>query len=112
YQSFVQGTTGKLFPYDDPSSQQPDAFIHNLYDDTFKQDWESMTEDRRKASAVGGALVWTGPNVTRFVAGYLSHKPHVVVSAPSPVAGTYSVGTAAFGAAVGSDINGSVVASL
>src|SRR5207248_1304819 len=68
----------------------------------------SMSQARRAASAVGNALVWTGPNVTRFGAGYLVRRARLDVSAPSSVAGNYAIGTAEFGGDL-AGITGAVV---
>ena len=112
FQSFVDEETGEFFAADD-GSHLSDAFTHNLYDSSLGQDWASMDDAVRKASAIGGALAWTGPAVTRFAGSYMNTgRARLLVRGPSAAAGTYPVGTADFGRALGADVTGAAVQAL
>ncbi|MBL8115109.1 MAG: hypothetical protein JNK60_19655 [Acidobacteria bacterium] len=87
-----------------------DAYLRHLYDSAAGQDWESMTDASRRASAIGGALTWLGADATRFGAGFLAGLARLRVDAPSTAAGTYTqIGTASFGPPLGADVSGALV---
>ena len=61
--------------------------------------WDVMTNPERAASTLNTRkVVWTGANVTADAAAVLvSGTPQLAATAPASLAGTYLVGTAAFG---------------
>ncbi len=91
---------------------QPDAYLHHIYDTAQQQTWESMTLVRRKESAISGAISFIGPATTRFAGVTMRPRARVKVTAPAAVAGIYTIGTASFGAVLGADVSGSLVAAL
>jgi hypothetical protein len=79
---------------------QPGIYDRFAFDNTAGKTWVQMTDAERKASAVNPRqLVWIGANVTAGAPLVLvPGTPHMVVNAPSSIAGTYFAGTASFGA--------------
>ncbi|MFI5180625.1 MAG: PA domain-containing protein [Thermoanaerobaculia bacterium] len=92
---------------------QPDIFDAFTFDTTARKSWNEMATDaERKASAVNtGNLVFTGANTNAHAATVLSNNPSLLVSPPAAVAGSYTVGTAVFGAKLtNAGVTGTVVA--
>ena len=77
----------------------PSAYDNFVQDTTTGLLWNAMTDGERATSALNARrVVWDGANVTNQVSTVLTQgTPQLVVTAPSNVAGTYLVGTAAFG---------------
>lgn len=80
----------------------PDVYNRNLFDNTIGKFWPEMTTAERRASIPNGRnVVWTGANVTAAVPSRLAlGLPLLGISAPPSIAGSYDVGTAAFGGAL------------
>ena len=96
FSNVTSGTTGAFLggpPY------LPAAWDHFLLDTTTNKLWLDMTDAERAASALNSRkLVWTGANVTSSVPVVLAAGvPVLTVTAPGSIAGSYEVGTAAFG---------------
>ena len=93
FSTTTSGTTGA------PLVGFPSAYDAFAFDTTSGLPWDAMTNAERAASALNARkVVWDGPNVTGAVPSVLQQgTPELVVTAPSNVAGTYLVGTAAFG---------------
>jgi PA domain len=98
FQTFTSGSTGAQ------NSGFPSIWDDFLLDTTTGKTWTQMTAPERVTSALNTRkLVWNGANVTAAVPGVLAAgTPFLTVTAPAGVAGSYSVGTAAFGPALGS----------
>jgi hypothetical protein len=98
FQTYTSGTTGAQI------GGSPSIWDDFLYDVTAAKTWTAMTNAERVTSAVNSLkLVWTGANVTSAVPTVLAAgTPQLAVSSPPAAAGTYLVGTAAFGPAVSS----------
>lgn len=98
FQTFTNGSTGAL------NSGFPSIWDDFLLDTTTGKTWTQMTAPERVASALNSRkLVWNGPNVTGTVPTILqSGTPFLTVTSPPGAAGTYAVGTAAFGPALSS----------
>jgi hypothetical protein len=93
FSTTTSGTTGSYL------AGFPSAYDHFTLDTTTNLHWTQMTPAERAASAVNPRkVVWDGANVTAAVPGVLaSGTPELDVASPASVAGTYLVGTAAFG---------------
>ncbi len=90
----------------------PGVYDLYLHDDKTNKDWTAMTDAERALSMKNGRQVaWTGPNVTAGVPSVLSlGTPLLRINAPAGLAGIYPVGTASFGAALGSPgVTGDIV---
>lgn len=90
--------------------------IHELHtlDTTSGLRWDQMTDPQRRASGLNtNHLVWDG-NSTRLSANeVLGPVTTLTVSAPSPIAGNFDIGTAAFGPrADQSPLTGAIVAAI
>lgn len=98
FATFTNGSTGAL------ASGFPSIWDDFLLDTTTGKTWTQMTAPERVASALNSRkLVWNGPNVTGTVPTILqSGTPFLTVTSPPGAAGTYAVGTAAFGPALSS----------
>jgi hypothetical protein len=96
FQTFTDGQSGALF------FGFPTAYDHFAFDNTQGTWWDLMNDAQRAASALNTRnVVWDGPNVTAAVPSVLAPGvPQLTASAPGSVAGTYLVGTAAFGPAL------------
>ncbi len=109
FQSFVNSSTGaELLGMDD-------IYERNLQDNDTGLIWNVMTNMQRAASAINTRdVAWIGPNVTAAVPVVLAAgTPLMTVNAPGAIAGTYDVGTAAFGPALSSPgTTGNVVQAL
>jgi hypothetical protein len=104
FQTFTNGITGAQIS--DGISGKPSMWDHFLRDTTQNLLWSEMTNAQRAASAINSRkLVWTGANVTAAAPVVLSvGVPTLQVSGPSAGAatGSYDVGAASFGPALGS----------
>ncbi|HMA29188.1 MAG TPA: PA domain-containing protein [Thermoanaerobaculia bacterium] len=91
----------------------PTIFDRFIYDDTLGQTWDKLTSAQRATSVVNtGNLTWSGSAANAFAAGYLGKRRRLLVTAPTPAAGAYSVGTASFGPALSNPgITGQIVAA-
>jgi len=92
-----------------------DVFAKFYFDNTTGKTSDQMSIAERKASFINPRnVVWTGPHVTGNVPGVLAAgTPLLNVSSPSPIAGTYQVGAAAFGPQLTSPgISANIVAAL
>ena len=110
--SLADESTGKFCCDTQP---RPDIFDAFTYDTTTKKSWNDMATDaERQASAINtGNLVWTGPAANAAGAAYLSKIPALMVSSPPAAAGTYTVGTAIFGAPLtAGNVTGTMVVAL
>lgn len=98
FQTFTSGSTGNQL------AGFPAIWDDFLLDTTTGKTWTQMTAPERVTSALNSRrLVWSGSNVTTAVPSVLqAGTPALTVTAPASVAGTYSVGTAAFGSALAS----------
>ena len=90
--------------------------IHELHtlDTTSGLHWDQMTAPQRRTSALNtGRLVWDG-NSTRLNANeILGPVTTLTVSAPSPIAGNFDIGTAAFGPRANQTaLTGTIVAAI
>jgi hypothetical protein len=93
FQTFTNGSSGA---YQSGFPSAWDAFIR---DNTQNKFWDQMTNAERVTSALNPRnVVWGGTNVTNAVPAVLSPgTPLLTATAPAAVAGSYQVGTAAFG---------------
>lgn len=92
FASFTSVTTGKKLNGHD------DVYSRHYYDLLLETARNAMTNQQRRFSAVNtGNVVWTGANVEDAIPLVLSGTPSLFVTAPASLAGTYPVGTAAFG---------------
>lgn len=93
FQTFTNASTGAL------NSGFPSAYDHFLMDLTSGKSWLQMTNPERAASALNThKLAWNGPQVSADVPAVLAFGiPILNVTAPAVIAGSYDVGTAAFG---------------
>ncbi|MCM3875353.1 MAG: peptidase [Thermoanaerobaculia bacterium] len=98
FQTFTSGSTGAQ------ASGFPSIWDDFLLDTTTGLTWTQMNAPQRVTSALNSRrLVWNGANVTAALPAILqAGTPVLTVTAPASVAGTYSVGAAAFGAALAS----------
>lgn len=98
FSSFVSSSTG-MQAQDGNGVGGRDIFSHYTFDTTTGKLWIDMTDEERRVSALNTRrLVWNGRNVTSTLPGVLSlGTPLLTVNAPSSIAKTYTVGTAAFG---------------
>lgn len=93
FQTFTNGNTGAQL------AGFPSIWDDFLMDNTTNKQWSIMTDAERAASSRNsGHLVWYGATVTNAIPSVLAQgTPLLTVSSPPSVAGTYQVGTAAFG---------------
>ena len=98
FQTYTSGSTGVQL------SGFPAIWDDFLLDTTTGKTWTDMTDGERVTSALNTRrLVWTGANVAAAVPTVLQPgTPLLTVTAPAPVAGAYSIGTASFGPALNS----------
>lgn len=77
----------------------PHIFDRFLFDRTFNNTWNNLTDAQRQASAINTAnLVWTGANANSAGVSILTPgTPELVVTAPSNIAGTYLASPASGG---------------
>lgn len=97
-----------------PLAGQSDAYSKFYFDTSLNLARDAMTDAQRKASAISGRVVWTGPNVTAAVPEVLDPgTPLLNVASPASVAGIYPVGAASYGPPLGSPgVSGQLVAAL
>jgi hypothetical protein len=81
-----------------------DAYNRLIFDNTTGKHWDEMTDAERVASAKNPRhVVFDGATVTRAVPSVLQvGTPILRITSPGVIAGTYAVGTAAFGQPLGS----------
>ncbi|MEO5617159.1 MAG: PA domain-containing protein [Candidatus Eisenbacteria bacterium] len=95
FSAFTNGSTGVM------PAGFPGIYDRHLLDLSNGLRWNAMTDGQRAASAINtGNLVWDGTAVRVKAPSFLDPKPEVVVLTPAAVAGTYTSGSAAFGAAL------------
>jgi hypothetical protein len=95
FASFTSVSTGQPFRGHD------DAYSRFYYDYSLGLVRDDMTNPQRLLSAVNtGNVVWTGEHVFAGVPVALRGRPSLIVTAPAGLAGSYAVGTAAFGPAL------------
>jgi len=104
FQTFTNGSTG-AFLGGAPPTGRPSVWDHFMRDDSTNLRWVEMTDAQRAASAINPRkLVWIGSGVTSAAPGVLSvGVPAMAVSGPAAgaAAGSYDVGAASFGPALG-----------
>jgi hypothetical protein len=100
--------TGTLF------QGKPNVFELHALDTTTGRRWDQMTDAQRLASSTNDQnLVWDGPASRRAATRVLGPTPFLRISAPAPVAKTYTIGSANFGGAVTvAGLAGNVVAAM
>jgi hypothetical protein len=93
FSTTTSGTTGAFL------GGTPSIYDRYMLDLTSNKLWDEMTNAERQASAINTRkVVWNGANTTSGVPLVLQPgTPEMKVTSPSLVAGTYLVGTAAFG---------------
>lgn len=93
------------------SSSIPSVADLFTYDRTTGRTWAQMSAGERAVSVENtGNLVWNGEHVRRAVSLYLQPVTTFSVTAPSPVAANYDIGSATFGPAASvSPLTGKVV---
>ena len=97
FQTFTDASTG-VQPLGMPS-----IFDRFLFDNATSKVWSQMSDAERQASATNnGHLTWNGAAVTGQTNTVLGPSPRLRVNSPAAIAGSYVVGTAAFGPAVSS----------
>lgn len=94
FQNFANESTGALF------GGLPDIYTMFTYDETTGKHWDEMNNAERIASAINtNNVVWDGPEGLDAARAWLAAQDmDFVVTTPPPVAGTYSVVGALFGA--------------
>jgi len=106
FANFTNETTGRFTsctsssdPNDPCLNGIPGIFDLFTRDLTSGKTWDQMTDAERIASAINvRKVIWDGPAATTAAAATLdTGVPELEVSSPAEVAGTYEVGTAAFG---------------
>lgn len=96
FSSFASSDTGQLY------SGFPDAYNVFAYDNTTAKFWPQMTNAERQAAAINtGNVVFTGPRAVTGAQMLLNKRIYFRATAPAPVAGDYSYGTASFGPEAG-----------
>jgi hypothetical protein len=97
FQTYTSTATGAQI--DAGTGGLPSIYDYFLRDNTTGKTWDVMTNAERVASAINTRqLAWIGANVTAAASTVLSPgTPELRVTAPASKAGTYLVGTAAFG---------------
>jgi hypothetical protein len=79
----------------------PDVFETHILDVEAGKHWNHMSDAERLASATRtGKLVWDGIAVQANTRRTLAPLPVLTVTSPAAIAGSYSIGTASFGADV------------
>lgn len=108
FQNFETESTGRFF------ADIQDIYSVYTFDNSVGLYWTQMSVTQRQASALNyGNVVFTGANAFASTALNLGPRTGFNVLPPSPVAGEYNYGTAAFGAPVTlSNFNGTVVVGI
>src|SRR5262249_43204596 len=100
FSTFVNKSTGAEF------LGQPDIYEHYIADDSTPTptSFLDMNNAQRAAAIIKPLhVIWNGPKVDAAVTQTLAFgTPGLVVNSPAPIAGNYLVGSAAFGATIGS----------
>ena len=98
FQQFASVSTGAMI------LGLPDVYNTLIFDNTQLRTWPLMTDLERRASAINARRVtFHGNTVTTAVPSVLQlGTPVLRVSAPAAISGTYAVGAASFGPALGS----------
>lgn len=87
-----------------------DIFSRFVFDDVSQKGWYQLDDTGRKNAAIGGGLVFRGPQVTSEVPLVLDEK--IALRASGSLTANYDFGTAAFGpAATAANFTGSVALS-
>jgi len=95
FSTTTSGTTGNF------NSGYPHVYDRFLMDNILGLHWFEMTAPQRVASAISlDHLVWDGPRGSAEAADFLGQRPQLVVHSPGPIAGTYAVQPATFGAPI------------
>lgn len=99
FQTFTSGSDGAQF------DGRPSIWDHFMVDNTTSKLWVNMTDAERATSALNTRkLAWTGAGVTNSVPQVLAlGTPSLSISGPAAgsAAGAYNIGTASFGAPLG-----------
>lgn len=95
-------------------SNFPSVFEQHMFDNTAGLHWSQMTNGQRITSSTNDQnVVWDGASTTTAALRFLGPTPTFRISAPSSVAKTYQINTAAFGPHLTvAGINGSIAAAL
>ena len=101
--SFINKKTGTEF------KGWPDVYSRLIRDNWTGINWGNTVPSIRRKTGVLGNIVFLGAEVTADVPSVLSKPPHLRVSAPAAVAGSYAVGTASFGPPISAAVEGEVV---
>jgi hypothetical protein len=101
--SFINKKTGTEF------KGWPDVYSRLIQDNWTGINWGSTTPSIRRKTGVLGNIVFTGAEVTTTADQVLSKPPHLNVTAPAGIAGSYTVGTAGFGPAIKAAVSGELV---
>jgi hypothetical protein len=93
FSSFVDETTGEEL------DGLPGIYDRFLFDEDLGRAWPELTDQERLLSAVNFRdVTWSGTVANAAAAGFLDFgAPELEVTAPAEVAGSYEIGTAAFG---------------
>jgi hypothetical protein len=104
--TLVDESTGQEF------MGSPDVFEGHILDTSTSQHWTEMTDSERMVSGVNtGKLVWDGMAVQSALPATLAGTPYLDVTAPSPIAGSLAIGSAAFGAPLTDSVISGVLAA-
>jgi len=104
----TNGTSGAMV------SNFPSVFEQHMFDSTAGLHWSQMTNGQRITSSTNDQkVVWDGNSTTTAALKFLGGTPTFRISAPTAVAKTYQINTAAFGPHLTvAGINGTIAASL
>lgn len=93
FTTFTDDETGELF------HDLPSIYDRFLRDEKIGLGWTDMTADQRRMSAIDfRELTWIGPDANALAAPLLDYGvPELRVTSPASVAGSYEIGSAAFG---------------
>ncbi len=92
FQTFASLSTGQWL------NGRPDIYGRNIYDRSFGQRWDQLSNSQRAASATNtGNLVWNGQFVTGNAHLFLGPAGSVHIDSPASIAGDKPFGTADFG---------------
>jgi hypothetical protein len=101
--SFINKKTGTEF------KGWPDVYSRLIEDNWTGINWGNTTPSIRRKTGVLGNIVFTGAEVTAAADQVLSKPPHLNVTAPAAIAGSYTVGPAGFGPAIKAPVSGELV---
>ncbi len=92
FATFTDSATGSFF------FGKPDIYSRFIYDNDLGRTWNQMSQAQRRASAVNSRRVaWSGDRVRTQAPNFLEPSPALLIDSPASIAGSYEVGTAAFG---------------